>query len=60
MVRSATVTPVSASISTPVCATVRAVQQWRYTQTLLAGQAVETEDDIAVTFRLSGHGAANK
>src|SRR5260221_9293863 len=31
-----------------VPATVRAVQQWRYTQTLLAGQAVETEDDIAV------------
>ena len=43
-----------------VPATVRAVQQWRYTQTLLAGQAVETEDDIAVTFRLSGHGVANK
>jgi len=40
--------------------TVKAVQQWRYTQTLLAGQAVETEDDIAVTFRLSSHGAAKK
>jgi len=40
--------------------TVHAVQQWRYTETLLAGQAVETEDDIAVTFRLSSHGAAKK
>lgn len=37
-----------------------AVRQWRYTETLLAGQAVETEDDIAVTFRLSGGGEVNK
>lgn len=43
-----------------VPATVHAVQQWRYTETLLAGQAVETEDDIAVTFRLSNHGEANR
>jgi Gram-negative bacterial TonB protein C-terminal len=43
-----------------VPATVHAVQQWRYTETMLAGQAVETEDDIAVTFRLVNHGAANK
>jgi hypothetical protein len=43
-----------------VPATVHAVQQWRYTETMLAGQAVETEDDIAVTFRLANHGAANK
>ena len=33
-----------------VQAAVRAVQQWRYSQTLLAGQPVETEDNIAVTF----------
>lgn len=37
-----------------------AVRQWRYTETLLAGQAVETEDDVAVTFRLSGRGEVNK
>ncbi len=43
-----------------VPATVHAVRQWRYTETLLAGQAVETEDDIAVTFRLSSLGVANK
>jgi len=36
------------------------VRQWRYTETLLAGQAVETEDDIAVTFRLWSLGVANK
>ena len=36
-----------------VPATVRAVQQWRYSQTLLAGRPVETEDNIAVTFGLS-------
>ena len=36
-----------------VPATVRAVQQWRYSQTLLAGQPVGTEDNIAVTFGLS-------
>ena len=40
--------------------TLNAVRQWRYTETLLAGQAVETEDDIAVTFRLSGRGEVNK
>jgi TonB family protein len=36
-----------------VPATVRAVQQWRYSPTLLAGQPVETEDNVAVTFGLS-------
>jgi Gram-negative bacterial TonB protein C-terminal/PilZ domain len=36
-----------------VPATVRAVEQWRYSQTMLAGQPVETEDNIAVTFGLS-------
>ena len=43
-----------------VSVSLNAVRQWRYTETLLAGQAVETEDDIAVTFRLSGRGEVNK
>ena len=34
-------------------AVVNAVRQWRYTETKLAGQAVETEVDVAVVFRLS-------
>jgi protein TonB len=36
-----------------VAAAVSAVRQWRYTETLVAGQSVETEEDIAITFRLS-------
>jgi TonB family protein len=36
-----------------VAAAMNAVRQWRYTETRLAGQSVETEEDIAVTFRLS-------
>jgi TonB family protein len=36
-----------------VAAAVNAVRQWRYTETLVAGQSVETEEDIAITFRLS-------
>jgi TonB family protein len=36
-----------------VAAAMNAVRQWRYTQTLVAGQSVETEEDIAITFRLS-------
>lgn len=34
-------------------AVVNAVRQWRYTETKLAGQPVETEVDVAVLFRLS-------
>lgn len=34
-------------------AAVNAVRQWRYSETLLAGRSVETEEDIAITFRLS-------
>jgi len=34
-------------------AVVKAVRQWRYTETKLAGQPVETEVDVAVVFRLS-------
>jgi TonB family protein len=36
-----------------LAAATNAVRQWRYTETLLAGQSVETEEDIAITFRLS-------
>jgi protein TonB len=36
-----------------VSAAMNAVRQWRYTETLLAGRSVETEEDIAITFRLS-------
>ena len=36
-----------------VAAAINAVRQWRYSETILAGQLVETEEDIAVTFRLS-------
>jgi TonB family protein len=36
-----------------VAAAMNAVRQWRYTETRLAGQSVETEEDIAVTFQLS-------
>jgi arsenate reductase (thioredoxin) len=34
-------------------AAMNAVRQWRYTETLLAGRSVETEEDVAITFRLS-------
>jgi TonB family protein len=36
-----------------LAAAMNAVRQWRYTETLLAGRSVETEEDIAITFRLS-------
>jgi hypothetical protein len=39
-----------------VPAAVSAVRQWRYTETLLAGRPVETEEDIAFKFRLSKTG----
>jgi TonB family protein len=42
-----------------VAAAMNAVRQWRYTETLLAGQSVETEEDIAIIFRLSNP-SANK
>lgn len=46
------VQPVSGS-SILGAAVVNAVQQWRYTETKLAGQPVETEVDVSVVFRLS-------
>jgi outer membrane biosynthesis protein TonB len=36
-----------------VPAATNAVRQWRYSQTLLGGQPVETEENIGITFRLS-------
>jgi len=41
-----------------VPAAVSAVRQWRYTETLLAGRPVETEEDISVKFRLSKSGTS--
>jgi TonB family protein len=37
-----------------VKAAVSAVREWRYAQTLLGGQPVETEQDILVKFRVAG------
>lgn len=34
-------------------AVVKAVRQWQYTETKLAGQPMETDVDVAVVFRLS-------
>lgn len=45
---------------TLVAAAMDAVLQWRYSETLLAGQSVETEEDIAVTFRLFNPSASKK
>jgi TonB family protein len=39
-----------------VAAAMNAVRQWRFSETLLAGQSVETEEDIDVVFRLSSQG----
>jgi periplasmic protein TonB len=43
-----------------VAAAMNAVRQWRFTETLLAGQSVETEEDIDVVFRLSNSGPPRK
>lgn len=40
-----------------VPAAMYAVRQWRFTETLVAGRPVETEEDISVKFRLSKSGA---
>lgn len=43
------------SVSGPpllVPAAINAIRQWRYSQTLLGGQAMETEEDVTVLFRL--------
>ena len=43
-----------------VAAAMNAVRQWRFTETLLAGQSVETEEDIDIVFRLSNPAAPRK
>ena len=36
-----------------------AVRQWRYSQTVLGGQAMETEEDVTVVFRLANSASKN-
>jgi len=43
-----------------VAAAMSAVRQWRFSETLLGGQSVETEEDINIVFRLSNPGIPNK
>jgi TonB family protein len=43
-----------------VAAAMNAVRQWHFTETLLAGKSVETEEDIDIIFRLSNPGAPRK
>jgi protein TonB len=43
-----------------VAAAMNAVRQWRFTETLLAGRSVETEEDIDIVFRLSNPAAPRK
>lgn len=40
-----------------VPAAMNAVRQWRYSQTILGGQAMETEEDVTVLFRLANSAA---
>jgi len=50
------------SVSGPpvlVTAAMNAVRQWRYSQTILGGQAMETEEDVTVLFRLANSASKN-
>ena len=50
------------SVSGPpslVPAAMNAVRQWRYSQTVLGGQAMETEEDVTVLFRLANPATKN-
>ena len=50
------------SVSGPpllVPAAMNAVRQWRYSQTILGGQAMETEEDVTVLFRLANSADKN-
>lgn len=40
-------------------AAMTAVRQWRYSQTILGGQAMETEEDITVLFQLANSASRN-
>lgn len=42
-----------------VPAAMSAVRQWRYSQTILGGQAMETEEDVTVQFRLANSASKN-
>lgn len=42
-----------------VPAAMNAVRQWRYSQTILGGQAMETEEDVTVQFRLASSASKN-
>lgn len=42
-----------------VPATMSAVRQWRYSLTILGGQAMETEEDVTVQFRLANSSSKN-
>lgn len=42
-----------------VPATMSAVRQWRYSQTILGGQPMETEEDVTVLFRLANPASKN-
>ena len=42
-----------------VSAATNAVRQWRYSPTILGGQAMETEEDVTVLFRLSNVASKN-
>ncbi len=42
-----------------VTATMKAVQQWRYSQTILGGQGMETQEDVTVLFHLTNSTARN-
>src|SRR5258708_38697915 len=43
-----------------VAAAMNAVRQWRFSETLLAGQSVGTEQDIDIVFRRSNSGSPRK
>ena len=42
-----------------LAAALSAVRQWRYSQTILGGQAMETEEDITVLFQLENSASKN-
>ena len=60
--RTGSVESVTAVSGPPVLASegLSAVRQWRYTETLLSGPPVETEEDSDVTFRLSSPAASQR
>lgn len=51
-------TPIS-GLALLVPAAMNAVRQWRFSPTILGGQAMETEEDVTVSFRLSNAPSKN-